>query len=190
MIEEFKMLINEPANILIQGPAGAGKSVLAMKILTEEAKKEKRCVLLSFLQGSLIINGMKNLFPELEELLGKYIFLGYIQPVSEEEFLEDVEYAVRNLRPQVILIDPLYPGISKEVFRDVCTMLKALEITGIFCYKNKSELSSAADYVIEISMERIGDKIKRSLIVKSSDRKIEKVYSFGIIENKVLLEEI
>ncbi len=190
MVERLKNIITFPSKVLITGVSGSGKTLLGINLLLSLAKTGKKCLIISYLQKELFIDGVKNFCPEISEFLGKNIFFGHIGPKNEDDFLEDIEYALSNLRPEVILVDPLYPDIGEGVFHDICKLLENRNISGIFCYPEAKYLYHLVDYVIELSMERIGGKIKRELTLKSRSGNAERTYSFRIENGEVILEEL
>lgn len=190
MVERLKNLIEYPARILITGAPGSGKSLLAMNLILNLAEENKRCLVISYLQRHLIIEGFKKIYPDLENILGKNIFFGHIEPRDEDDFFEDIEYAVLNLEPEVILVDPLYPDIGEGVFHDICKILETKKITGIFCYSNGKYLYGLVDYIIEISMNRIGGKIKRELVLRSRAGDIDRSFTLTLKEGNVILEDL
>ena len=190
MVERLKNLINYPSRILITGASGCGKSLLATSFILNFAKENKKCFIVSFLNKDLLVTGLKKTFPETKNFLGKNIFLAHIEPKNETEFFEDIEYVILNFKPQVILVDPLYPEISRGVFYDICKILENRKITGIFCYSNALYIYGLVDYVIEIFMERKSGKIKREIVIKSRKGDVNKSFVFTLKEGKVFLEEL
>ncbi len=175
--------IENEHTILIEGPTGTGKTSLAIDIAVEKAKTGKKVFYITISRTEHLKEHMINLFPEAENLLGKNIFLGQIEPRNEEEFIEDVEYVIKNFSPDVLIIDPIYPDIDLYIFKDLCDLLKDMEKEIIFCSYLNRDLHPLVDVVIEI----VGDKNKKEIVVKRK-RGEEKTFNFSIKDGKIFVE--
>jgi KaiC/GvpD/RAD55 family RecA-like ATPase len=188
MVTKLEEITQNPNLLLIEGPSGAGKTLLSLKFVLEAAKMGKRCFFVSLLPTKNLIEGAKTFFPDLSELFGKKVFFGYVEPRTEEELLEDVEYVLKSFAPKCIVIDPLLPDMDTFIFKEICDMLRMCKITGIFCSAIAHELEPFVDFVIEIKMARIKDKIQRELILRSKNPSEEKHYNLQISENSLTIE--
>ncbi len=189
MLEELESLVEDGKILLIEGESGAGKTLLACALAIEKAEEGKKCLYLSFLNIELLKKGLENFFGKrLENVLGKNFVFGQLELGGEGEFFEDIEFALENFSPQLIVVDPVHPSLSPGAFRDICSVLKSKNIAGIFCSMKKEELHGIADYVLCITAERVKGNIKREIVVKSKYPEKGKTYSFSIIPGGIFVE--
>ncbi len=188
MVDKIAELLENTNSLLILGPAGSGKTTLAVDLSLQKAKEGKKIFFITLIPSSNIVNGVKKLFPEISDFMGKSFFFGYVEPESDNDLLADVEHVVKTFKPEILVIDPLYPNMESFVFKEICDTLKINGISGIFC-GNEEHLESLVDFVLEIKVEKIKDKVRREIVVKSRAATKEKRFSFSISENGVMIEE-
>ncbi len=189
MIEKFKTLVDKKKILLIEGESGAGKTLLASFIVLEKMKEGKKCLFLSFLNTELLKKGLKEFFgEEFEKAVGKNLIFGQLDLGNEKDFFEDVEFALKNFNPDILVIDPLHPSLTPGELMDICNLLRAKNVAGIFCSTKREELHAVADYVLYIVFERVKGDMKREIVLKCKEKRKEETYSLSIIPGKIIIE--
>ena len=128
------------------------------------------------------------MFPSSQRAIGKKIFFGYIEPVTDEELVEDVAHVVNNFSVDCVVIDPLFPGMDRLAFRDICDILRKVKTAGIFCSPPHREIESMVDYVINFEMKRVKHAVARSFTLRNNSTLEEKVYRMRIETGKAIIE--
>ncbi len=173
--------------VLVEGPSGAGKTLLVLDIMREKAKEGKKSFYLTHVPIDLIKEQINKFYPDSKEYLGKTIFFGHIEPENEEEFIDDVEYVLKNFSPDVIILDPLYPDFDPYLLKELMDLFRHVRKELIICSYKDPDYERLSDVVVEIKMEKIGDKIKREIYVKKK-REDEKIFSLVIENDSIFIE--
>ncbi|RLE81910.1 MAG: hypothetical protein DRJ51_02795 [Thermoprotei archaeon] len=179
---------------LIKGPAGAGKTLLAIMFILEGARRGESCVYISFEEPVDQLKTMMRLLGVRDELIEKVrIFSSAPQlftPATLYHFLENI---IEEFKPNRLVIDgmsTLSHSYSREEFlelsKSVIYLSKQYEVTLLMTSlanvvrEEGAEISTAADNLITLWFERTNDEVERKISVlktrgSAHDRRVRRL---------------
>ena len=164
------------SSILVSGTAGTGKSSLGSAFLEAACKRGEPCVYFSFEESSQqIIRNMRSIGISLQPWVRKGLLrICSIRPstLGLEGHLEAMHRAIREMRPQVAVVDPITNLLGTSTQQDIKSMLtrlidylKSEHVTTLFTH-----LSHAAEVgALESTDEGISSLMDAWILLRDSE---------------------
>jgi circadian clock protein KaiC len=176
------------SSVLVSGTAGTGKSSVTAHVIDAACRRGERCMLFSFEEGTAqVVRNMRSIGIDLQP----WIDAGLLQVRASRPSLYGLEMhlvaihkAVRELRPHVVVIDPITNLISVGSARDTTAMLvrlidflKANQITAVLTSlttpgehleRTDADVSSLIDtWLLLRVVEHDGERTRVMYVLKS-----------------------
>jgi circadian clock protein KaiC len=177
------------SSVLISGTAGTGKSSIALKFAEATCRKGKKCLYFAMEESvSQIVRNMRSIGVNLEPFIKKGLLtIHSSRPTLTglELYLVNMHEMVKDLNPDVVVVDPVSNLVSAGVESDVKLMLtrmldflKGRHVTCVFtdlshsngteAVRNEIEISSLMDTLILLTnLDLNGDHVRTIRAIKS-----------------------
>jgi circadian clock protein KaiC len=176
------------SSVLVSGTAGTGKSTIAAKFASAACARGERCLYFAFEESpSQIVRNMRSVGIDLEPSIKKRLLHFHaLRPTSTglEGHLAGMHKLIKQVRPRVVVVDPITNLISASGLYDVKSMLMRLvdflkveEITSIFTNltfggdaqeKTTAAVSSLMDVWIVLRDSKPNGRPRRELYILKS----------------------
>lgn len=198
----------EGASILLSGPSGSGKSLIALQSVVENIKNGKKTIYFSFEESyDQLVRNAKSFAWDLEDYIKKGL-LKVVTTHPDEKYLAEhvriIEESVSEFGPYFVVIDSisaLNNSFSNETLEDFITQIfaitKARDITSLFISvssellgsksASKSQISSVFDQIIVLRYVEIKSEFKHAILnlKMRGSKHSKKMYNFEFTDTGI-----